>query len=302
MSVTIKYNFANGVNGIKEISSVTNNTLNFTNIFGNTVARNITTIDITGIETLNINNLYYLMQPWLASGSEMYSLTDITNLSFTNNVTHMEGLFRGCSNLINIPNFNTSKINNMWCMFYECKNLENIPNLDFSNVTQVPHAFLGCSRLSNIPVFNISNIKTVGLAGTFAYCYNLTDLKLNGVTDVNTGKNTFIECRNLKRMENICFTNLSYAPNMFRYCTNITDISNITLATDTDYDSDYSLMFAECENLVNLSINSNLTPVWNNSIYMRGMFTNCNNLSNQSLLNIANMLPDVQYAYFFRLE
>ena len=61
-------------------------------------------------------------------------------------------------------------------IFYFCSNLTDIPNFDTSNVTDISFMFSYCSNLTNIPSFNTS--KVTNMSGTFSYCNNLTNVSL----------------------------------------------------------------------------------------------------------------------------
>lgn len=81
----------------------------------------------------------------------------------TTNVTSMSYMFAGCSNvtLLNLSNFNTSKVTNMQDMFgeeasngrlYSCKSLTNLDlsSFDTSNVTDMSRMFSNCKSLTNL--------------------------------------------------------------------------------------------------------------------------------------------------------
>ena len=62
---------------------------------------------------------------------------DGTPLLDTSNVTNMNYMFSGCSNLRIIPQLNTSNVTTMRNMFNVCTNLTEIPELDTSNATKL---------------------------------------------------------------------------------------------------------------------------------------------------------------------
>ena len=79
--------------------------------------------------------------------------TQLIELSLfdTSKVKSMYGMFLGCENLKNVPLFNTSKVNNMWGMFAGCKKLKIIPLLDTMNVVNMVGTFEKCESIEETP-------------------------------------------------------------------------------------------------------------------------------------------------------
>lgn len=89
------------------------------------------------------------------------SVDDLIQPSDTENVTNMDSMFYGCSNLTTIPQFNTSNVTNMNNLFFECSKLTSIPQLDTSKVTGMANMFYNCHKLTTIPQLNTSNVTTM---------------------------------------------------------------------------------------------------------------------------------------------
>ena len=84
-----------------------------------------------------------------------------------NNITDLNGLFNGCSDLISLSNISelvTSKVTNISNMFKGCISLCSLPDIskwNTTNVQDMSHLFSKCMSLKSLP--NISNWKTSSL-------------------------------------------------------------------------------------------------------------------------------------------
>ena len=90
---------------------------------------------------------------WFYFCSALKTITGIEHLN-TDNVTKMNNMFRGCSNLTNldVTHFNTANVENMASMFQKCSSLTSLDLLDFNTdkVTNMGAMFYGCSSLKTI--------------------------------------------------------------------------------------------------------------------------------------------------------
>ena len=86
------------------------------------------------------------------AGIDLKTINNIEYLN-TEEVTNMERMFYGCSELtsLDLSNFNTANVTNMKDMFDNCYNLETIycaENANWSNVTNTTNMFTGSTKLS----------------------------------------------------------------------------------------------------------------------------------------------------------
>ena len=102
--------------------------------------------------------------------------TVIDVLIDTSNVTSMNNMFTGCTNLKFISQFDTSKVTDMSYMFQQCSSLTSIPQFDTSKVTDMSYMFQQCSSLTSIPQMDTSNVTNMN--SMFAYCSKLTTIPL----------------------------------------------------------------------------------------------------------------------------
>ena len=183
-------------------------------------------------------------------------LTTFPNNMDMSKVMDMGEMFAECTNLINIPEFNTINATNMSAMFWNCTNLVEMADIDMSNVVNARNMFYNCTNLTNLP--NISALKMLDASALFYNCTNLVDIpKINIINATN--------------ISHIC-----------QNCINLVNITDFT----TGHAVDMSYAFCNCVNLANISSFSAY-----NTANMQDIFTNCNNLSADSYANIANSLP-----------
>ena len=126
--------------------------------------------------------------------------------SNTSNVTHMGGMFYGCSGLtsLDLSDWDTSNVTDMNSMFQFCNGLTslNLRNFNTSNVTLMNGMFSNCMSLTSLDLsgWDTSNVKA--MSGMFNSCSGLTSLDLS---DWNT-------------------SNVNYTTDMFKGCTSLTTI------------------------------------------------------------------------------
>ena len=91
----------------------------------------------------------------------------------TSKVEKMRNMFCKCDKLENVPVFNTSKVIDMYGMFMNCKNIEKIPLFDTRNVHNMTNMFYGCEKLENVPLFNMNSVYFI--KSMFNCCNKLDD-------------------------------------------------------------------------------------------------------------------------------
>ena len=90
-----------------------------------------------------------------------------------NNVTNCQYMFYGCRRLVEIPLFDTSKVELMSQMFSYCNGLISIPLFNTKNVTTMSWMFEACENLKEVPLFDTSKLKNA--TGMFNICYKLNN-------------------------------------------------------------------------------------------------------------------------------
>lgn len=252
-----------------------------------------------------------------SSFANCFNITDLSN--FTLNVyrisTNPTGTFSNCYNLVNFPIFENKSeypINSISSMFQCCEyigdsTLSNILNhFNLDNVTDIVTSFCGCVNLNSIPSelnydnivhmthafcginvqdINLSVTNAISLQGTFAgsyYKWN-TNTQSEGLVTVNTPLTnlTLTNCSNVQSMDEMCVD-----------CKNLRSVNMSNLSTNL-YQCSY--MFANCQNLTNVTFNDcNFNNVYN-TVYM---FTNCYNLVDcPNISTLSNSLQQTDYMF-----
>ena len=114
---------------------------------------------------------------WFHSMTQLTSIEGIAYLN-TSMMTHLDEMFRGCSNLtsIDVSHFNTSKAISMGQVFNGCTSLTalDLSSWDTSKVTFMRSLFYGCSALTTIYVGDGWKTDFVSISeGMFTGCTSL---------------------------------------------------------------------------------------------------------------------------------
>ena len=124
--------------------------------------------------------------------------------SNTSNVTHMNGMFYGCSGLtsLDLSGWDTSNVTDMNGMFYDCGSLTSLDlsSFDTSSVTDMIYMFLGCSGLTSLNLSNFNTSNVTAMYGMFQGCNGLTSLDLSkwDTSKVSNMYSMFRGCGKLK--------------------------------------------------------------------------------------------------------
>ena len=167
--------------------------------------------------------------------ANLANLTEIVNLPNldTSKTTNMDRMFLGCQSLnaLDLSNFNTSNVTSMEWMFQDCASLTelNLGTFDTSKVTKIWMMFSGCASLTSLDLskFNTKNVGTMGML--FYGCSNLTSINLSSFDTSNTENmgHMFEGCTSLKSLDLSSF-NTDKLTTMMKMFTN-TQFSSLTL-------------------------------------------------------------------------
>ena len=116
----------------------------------------------------------------------------------TSNVTYMMYMFQYCTSLTTVPLFNTQNVINMYCMFQKCTNLTTVPLFDTSKVINMNSMFHYCTNLTTVPLFNTSKVKNMNYM--FCYCPKLITVPLFDTQNVTNMNGMFYVCSNLTEL------------------------------------------------------------------------------------------------------
>ena len=199
----------------------------------------------------------------------------------TKNLTDMNWMFYGCSNLESI-NFvgNASKVTNLNYTFGSCSKLTSLDlnSLDTSCVSNMSSTFNSCQALSSLDISQWNTSVVNDMSDMFNYCGSLTSLDLSSwdFSNVINTSYMFCDCTNLYDLYINNYNdswNISNMCGMFSYCSSL---SSIDLSYWYTYNlQDTSYMFFECSNLYELYLNNfDMSQVWSTD----EMFYGCSNL------------------------
>ena len=182
------------------------------------------------------------------------------------NITNMSYMFKDCSLLLSLPNFekcNTINVTKMTGLFLGCSSLLYLPDIskwDISNVTDISAIFYNCSSLKSLP--DISKWNTININNMQTIFDKLTLKYLPDISNWNTSK-------------------VKYMNGIFENCSLLESLPDIS-KWDTNNVINMGCMFYNCSSLKSLPDISN----WNTSnvVEMYWMFRDCSSLSS---------LPDI---------
>ena len=176
-------------------------------------------------------------------------------LTFNNEITSCEYMFKGLSNIIEIDlsYFDFSKVRNMYSMFYGCTNLKKIKfgNIDTSCVENMSQLFFKCKNLTSIDLSNFDTSSVTTMYKTFSYCENLISIDLSN-----------FDTKNVKDMEDL-----------FAYCYKLEEV-NIS-SFDTTLVTSMAGLFFRCYKIRYLDLRNFKGDSLNKIIYM---FDSCKSL------------------------
>ena len=179
-------------------------------------------------------------------------------LVFKNIINNLKGFFSRCNNLIliDLSNFNSSKVTNIGGMFNECfklKEIRGINNFNTSNVTDMNSLFQFCSEVISLDLSNFNTSKVTNMGWMFNECHKLKEIK--GITNFNTGNTTnmngmFQKCYNIISLDlsNFNTSNVTDMGEMFNYCSKLKEIKGIN-NFNTKKVTSMIRMFKECNEL-----------------------------------------------------
>lgn len=88
--------------------------------------------------------------------------------------TNFSYMFDGCSNLTEVPLFDTSNGTNFNSMFKGCSKLTKVPLFDTSKATTFSNMFSDCTKLTEVPLFDAPQVTS--FSNMFYNCYGLKSI------------------------------------------------------------------------------------------------------------------------------
>ncbi|MGD8373956.1 MAG: BspA family leucine-rich repeat surface protein [Candidatus Woesebacteria bacterium] len=219
----------------------------------------------------------------------------------SNSITSCENMFRGCTALRNIVQFDTSSCTDFSYMFYGCYSLTHAPMLDASSATTFSNMFNSCCGLTTVPPYSSSSVTTFSTmfsgcyslrnvacfdtsAGTtfsymFASCYSLETVPSFDTSSATSFLSAFNNCYALQRVPVLDTSSCTNLARLFYNCFSLKDVP----ALDTSSCTDFSYMFYRCQSLgtaPNLDTSAGLD--------LNNMFARCSTLTTVPLLDTSS--------------
>ena len=212
------------------------------------------------------HTIYYLLDNDYESLGEMfYGVNKLISIVFTHlfnmeNITNLNFMFYGCTQLTNIDlsYFNTKNVINMSGMFELCRSLTslNLSAFNTQNVTSMNMMFYGCSSLKSIDISHFNTKYLTGMNSMFESCYNLTEINICNFNTkyVTSFSYLFHRCYSLTSIDlsNFSIEKVGFMEGMFEDCYSLTSINISHFNTENVTKIDY--MFYGCSKLEYIDI------------------------------------------------
>jgi surface protein len=286
-------NMSNMFNGCSKVTSVslgfnTQNVTDMSHMFSNCSAKDSWTI--AAFDTKKVKDMSYMF-------AGCANATSITLPTAETPLEKMEGMFSGCSSLINVTNLaklNTESVTSMANLFSSCTKLRtidgtidgtiDISGLEVNKVTTMKEMFANCKALTNVewPADTAKVLKDMQYM--FANCTKLS---------------SFVSPKKLKEGSTTEYTPKFYTPavenlkSMFSNCTSLTTLDLSMLHTEKVKDMSYLL--SNCTALTNLKMPLSESKSLTDMSYL---MYNCEALtSTDSLRFTSTALSNMSYAF-----
>ena len=179
-----------GVTGTFEGSGGGRGNVNVEAITSNNMYKNIATVDLSGA-TISATSLSHFFDNYS-------SLREVVSMQNTSNVTDISYMFYLCTNLEEVPLFDTSSVTNMEGLFLMHNlagamkgKITDIPLFDTSHVTNVSY-MVACTKIVTLPSFNTSNV--TNMMSMCEYCKNLVTVPILNTSNVTNMNSAFNQC------------------------------------------------------------------------------------------------------------
>lgn len=172
------------------------------------------------------NYAKYIQDNWQDDTSRPYQTFEsvvIFPLVSLGNRTGMNYFAYGCKLLLQIPQLDTSNIDNFQAAFSNCSALQSIPLLDTKKATSMSSMFNYCNSLKSVPLFDMSNVTNA--SDMFYSCTSLTEVPAFNTSKVTNTQRMFYGCTSLQTVPIFDLGRVTGLYTMFGNCSNLSDTS-----------------------------------------------------------------------------
>ena len=171
----------------------------------------------------------------------------------TSNVTSMNYMFYGCTQLVDVPLLNTSSVTSMAGLFQGCESLEYPPELDTSKNTVFSNFFTQCSSLEFVPYYDMTSCTHA--SAMFSYCYVLKEIPQFNTANVTSLGSFALNCISLTSFPQLNTSKCNDFSYLCRGCTQLRDFPVLDMSGLGQYGACYGL-FTDCPHLTDDSLNN----------------------------------------------
>lgn len=158
----------------------------------------------------------------------------------------IDWMFNGCTNLTEIPYFDTSKVYSFQGAWANCDKLASFPMLDTSKVTDFGGAWNDCDALASFPLIDTS--KGTNFSNTWRFCKSLTSFPQLDTSKGTNFSSAWQNCVSLTEFPALDLSKGTNFSNAWYWCSSLTTMPALDLSNGTDF---YNAWFY-CEKLTNL--------------------------------------------------
>ncbi|EKE1455904.1 BspA family leucine-rich repeat surface protein [Listeria monocytogenes] len=269
-------------------------------------ATNLTEIDLSGLDTSAVTNMYNMFNRCSALEE-----LDVSHFD-TSSVTNMSYMFYDNRNLevLDVSNLDTGSVTNMYAMFEDCTSLEelDVSNFDTSSVTDMYRVFNGCEKLKKLDVSNFDTSSATAMVQMFRNCSALEKLDVSNfntslVTDMRA---MFAGCTSLEALDVSNF-DTSSVTNMAAMFSDNEKLEKLDLSTfDTSSVTNMGTMFKNCTALKSLFLDNfthaaSSTDMFTGTTSLSYLFVS-HNVSNFNGLENTNWYDEKNWVQFSNLS
>ena len=140
------------------------------------------------------------LKPYYTINNMFYGCTNLTEIPYfdTSKVYSIYEAFRGCSKLTEFPLIDTSNVNNFSYVWHGCSSLTSFPLIDTSNGTGFDFTWNGCSNLTSFPQLDLSKGRSFVYA--WSQCYKLTSLPALDLSNGTKFDHAWYQCSSLANL------------------------------------------------------------------------------------------------------
>ena len=188
---------------------------------GNTPVKSNNTSYETATLVSGTTDVYDVYKSGTDFSDLLYDSTNVVEVlgANTTGITHMIGMFFGCSSLTTVQPFDTSNVVLMYSMFSDCTSLTSVPLFDTSITISMYSMFARCASLTSVPLLDTSSVSN--MQSMFLECTSLTSVPLFDTSSVTNMNYMLYNCSSLTTVPLFNTSNVDRMDGMLSDCINV---------------------------------------------------------------------------------